>query len=70
MTLLMLNIQKSISTDLLKQPLVNVGGNECWDKVKSVLISALTFSKVLSTVQILSKFTYGFYLGIFRNHPL
>ena len=69
-SLLMLCIQKSISTNLLKQPLVNVVGTKCWDKVKSVLIVYLPFQpKFLSTVQI-KKFTYGFYLGIFRNHPL
>ena len=63
--------RKSISTNLLKQPLVNVGGNKCWDKVKSVLIVQLPFQpKFLCTVQKLSKFTSGFCLGIFRNHPL
>ena len=44
-TLLMLNIQKASVTMYLKQPLVNVGGNKCWDKVKSVLIVHLPFQK-------------------------
>ena len=51
-SLLMLCIQKSISTNL---PLVNVVGTKCWDKVKSVLIAYLPFQpKVLSTVQIIN----------------